>query len=95
MSQPTKKHIAVRIYGKVQGVFFRASTQQQAKSMGLTGFVRNEKDGSVYLEAEGNEVALQQLIAWVHLGPDRASVTKVEVKEIDELKEFTTFEQIR
>ena len=74
MSQPTKKHIAVRIYGKVQGVFFRASTQQQAKSIGLTGFVRNEQDGSVYLEAEGNEVALQQLIAWVHMGPDRASV---------------------
>ncbi|WP_378410769.1 acylphosphatase [Rhodocytophaga aerolata] len=87
--------MAVRVLGKVQEVFFRASTQRQAASLGLTGFVQNEKDGSVYLEAEGDEMALRQLLAWLHQGPDRARVTQVEVHETDELKGFATFEQKR
>jgi acylphosphatase len=46
-------HVSIRISGKVQGVFFRASTKGKAEQYGINGFVRNEKDGSVYIEAEG------------------------------------------
>ncbi|MCS6973518.1 MAG: acylphosphatase [Cyclobacteriaceae bacterium] len=86
-----KKHFAIRVTGKVQGVYYRASAAEQARKLGITGFVRNEPDGSVYLEAEGEEQALQQLIAWCHQGPPRARVDKVLVEE-KELINFTNFE---
>lgn len=44
------KHISIRIYGRVQGVGFRVSAQKKADELGITGFVRNEPDGTVYLE---------------------------------------------
>ncbi|MBS1545250.1 MAG: acylphosphatase [Bacteroidetes bacterium] len=75
------KSICVRIQGKVQGVFFRASTQQQASALGLHGFTRNESDGSVYIEAEGPADSLEQFIKWCHQGPPRATVHRVEVSE--------------
>lgn len=86
-----KKHFAIRVTGKVQGVYYRASAAEEARKLGITGFVRNEPDGSVYLEAEGEEQALQQLIAWCHQGPPRARVDKVLVEE-KELLNFTNFE---
>jgi acylphosphatase len=95
MNHTSKKHIAARVYGKVQGVFFRASTQHRAETLGLTGFVQNEKDGSVYLEAEGEPDALQQLVHWLHQGPGQARVDKVEVQETGKLQGFKTFEQRR
>lgn len=85
----------MKVYGKVQGVFFRASTQEKAQQLGLKGFVRNEKDGTVYMEAEGEPIALEQLEAWAHKGPARARVEKVEVKDLDELAGFEEFEQRR
>ncbi len=89
------KHISLKIYGQVQGVFFRASTQEKAQQLGLKGFVRNEKDGTVYVEAEGAPTALEQLKAWAHKGPAQARVEKVEVKDLDELAGFDKFEQRR
>lgn len=89
------KHISIRVHGKVQGVFFRASTQEKAQELGLTGFVKNEKDGTVYIEAEGEPEALKQLEQWTHDGPSRARVEKVDVKEIDEMVGFGKFEQRR
>lgn len=86
------KRIAVRVYGKVHGVFFRASTKDRAKELGLTGFVQNEPDGTVYLEAEGDAEALKQLEQWAHEGPGRARVEKVEVAELDDLAGFKKFE---
>jgi acylphosphatase len=88
-------HVSMQVFGKVQGVFFRASTQDKADELGLTGFVQNEKDGSVYLEAEGKLKAIKQLEQWVQVGPSRARVEKVEVKKLDELKGFNKFEQRR
>ncbi|MCJ8166104.1 acylphosphatase [Pontibacter sp. E15-1] len=85
------KHIAIRVYGKVHGVFFRASTREKAHELGLTGFVENVKDGTVYMEAEGPAAALKQLEKWAHEGPRQAKVEKVEVKELDELKGFKEF----
>ncbi|MDX5437531.1 MAG: acylphosphatase [Pontibacter sp.] len=90
-----KKRIAMRVHGRVHGVFFRASTVDKAEELGLTGFVQNEDDGTVYLEAEGDAEALKKLEQWAHEGPKRARVEKVEVEEKEELKGFDGFEQRR
>ncbi|HUM45515.1 MAG TPA: acylphosphatase [Chitinophagales bacterium] len=85
------KHYDIRIYGKVQGVFFRASARHRAALLDISGFTNNDQDGSVYIEAEGTEENLSTFIGWCHEGPERAEVTKVEVKE-GPLKNFTEFE---
>ncbi len=85
----------MRVHGKVHGVFFRASTEEKAQGLGLTGFVQNEPDGTVYLEAEGSAAALEQLEQWVHQGPTRARVEKVEVEEKESIEGFERFEQRR
>lgn len=71
--------VHLRIWGRVQGVFFRASTRDKAVLLGLRGWVRNRSDGTVEAVAEGEEAALQALVAWVHRGPPIADVTEVEV----------------
>jgi acylphosphatase len=68
----------IKINGRVQGVFFRASTQKKARELGICGFVRNEKDGSVYIEAEGEKEAMERFILWCHEGPPGAKVNKVK-----------------
>ncbi len=72
-------HKNIRIKGRVQGVFFRASAQRKAQDMQLAGFVRNEPDGSVYIESEGNDLDVKQFIEWCKEGPPAAKVTAVEV----------------
>lgn len=84
-------HLAIRVTGKVQGVFYRASTRDKARSLGLCGFVKNEDDGSVYIEAEGDKEKLDQFVNWCKQGPPNARVDKVEVAE-REIKNFTQFE---
>jgi acylphosphatase len=84
------KHLSIRVYGKVQGVFFRAATRDVAEALNLTGFVRNEPDGSVYLEAEGADDCLQKLLVWCSQGPPRAVVTKVTSTE-GPVKNFSSF----
>lgn len=75
------KHISIKVSGRVQGVFFRASTKDIARKFEINGFVRNEKDGSVYIEAEGEEENLKQFVAWCHHGPMHAQVQQVDSKE--------------
>lgn len=75
------KHLNIRIRGMVQGVFFRASTRDRAQSLGLSGYVENRRDGSVYISAEGEEDALEKLVKWCHEGPPRARVDEVEIEE--------------
>jgi len=87
-----QKHYTIQVFGKVQGVYFRASTQAEAQRLGLNGFVRNEADGSVYIEAEGAEEQLHQLVEWCHEGPSRARVERVEHTAAETLKGFTGFE---
>lgn len=84
------KHFAIKISGKVQGVFFRASTKQKADELTIKGFVRNEPDGSVYCEAEGREDKLKQFADWCRSGPPFATVDQCLVSE-DEVKGFTEF----
>ena len=67
-----------RVRGHVQGVYFRASTQVHARQLGLAGWVRNRRDGSVELVAEGPPVQVEALLAYVLKGPPLASVTDVE-----------------
>lgn len=76
-----KKHYNVRVTGHVQGVFFRASTKQEADKHGLTGMVRNEHDGSVYIEVEGEADALTLFLDWCNRGPARARVDQCIIKE--------------
>lgn len=68
---------AYKIEGLVQGVFYRVSAQREAQRLGLTGFVRNEADGSVFAVACGHADALMAFEAWLWKGPDKAHVTKV------------------
>ena len=74
---------AVTVRGIVQGVSFRWYTYQQADRLGLTGWVRNERDGSVRLEAQGPEADVEELLAWVRHGPPHARVSAVDVDEIE------------
>ena len=75
------KHIEGNIRGKVQGVFFRDSTRDFAQSHGIKGIVRNEPDGSVYLEAEGNDEQLEALREWLGQGPSAADVDEIDLRE--------------
>lgn len=72
----------IKVKGKVQGVFFRKSTQEKATELDLAGWVRNEPDGSVLLEAEGPEEAMQRLVDWLHQGPPAAEVDSVEASDL-------------
>lgn len=65
------------IHGRVQGVFYRASTQRTAEGLGLTGWVKNRPDGSVEIHAEGSREKLEELIAWCRLGPPAAEVSTI------------------
>jgi acylphosphatase len=76
-----KKHFNIRIKGKVQGVFFRGSTKEKGDALDISGFVRNEPDGTVYIEAEGEEENLRNFIQWCRRGPKQARVENCEVKE--------------
>jgi acylphosphatase len=70
--------VYLRIRGRVQGVYFRQSTRERAIELGLTGWVRNRRDGSVELVAEGDGNSLQALVNWCKIGPSMAEVTEVE-----------------
>lgn len=73
-----KKSVILKVYGKVQGVGFRYYTNKKANELGLNGFVKNKPDGSVYIEAEGDEANLLGFINWCQDGPPWARVSKVE-----------------
>ncbi len=66
------------VHGRVQGVFFRASTQKKAQALGLTGWVRNLPDGTVEVLAAGPRSVLERLLEWLHQGPPLARVQRVE-----------------
>jgi acylphosphatase len=76
-----RRRVIVR--GAVQGVFFRASCQQEAVRQGAAGWVANRDDGSVEAVFEGPADVVDRLVAWCRTGPPRASVTDVEVTAQD------------
>lgn len=79
------------VTGKVQGVFFRQSTLQEAQRLGLCGWVCNLPDGSVEIEAEGDEASLRDLVAWAQHGPPMARVDGVRERAIAVTGEDRTF----
>jgi acylphosphatase len=74
----SRRAIQARITGRVQGVGFRQSCRQVARSLGLDGWVRNRSDGSVEVFAQGNVESIDALVAWLWSGPSAATVTGVE-----------------
>ncbi len=71
------KAVDVLVSGRVQGVSFRAYTRDQARSLGVRGWIRNEDDGSVAAHFEGAEEAVDALVAWCRTGPSYAAVERV------------------
>lgn len=69
----------IRVYGLVQGVGFRWFTCREANLLGITGWVRNRFDGSVEIQAQGSEEAVNTLASWARHGPSSARVTQTEV----------------
>ncbi len=74
------KRLEAKVYGRVQMVLFRDFTRRNAKKLGLTGFVRNETDGGVWVVAEGEEAALKILLSKLNRGPMFARVEDVEIE---------------
>lgn len=85
------ERVEIRVYGRVQGVAFRWYTQQQAQSLGLTGWVRNQPDTSVRMVAEGPRSQLDLFIAWTAHGPDRARVDRQDTFFSEPSGAFTDF----
>ena len=71
----------VVVHGRVQGVFFRDSTERQARSRGVAGWVRNRDDGTVEAVFEGEPEAVDALVDFARSGPSRADVRRVDVEE--------------
>jgi len=84
------KHLSITVSGKVQGVFFRAFIKEKADELDITGFVKNESDGSVYVEAEGEKELLETFVAWCKQGPRLARISGCSVRE-EGLKNFREF----
>ena len=74
----------LRIHGEVQGVWYRAWSAETARELGLRGWVRNRRDGTVEMLVHGAEVAVERMIARCREGPPSARVGRVEVEESDE-----------
>ena len=85
------RRLTVHIFGKVQGVVFRSTAADEARRLGLTGFVRNEANGSVYLEGESEEKALQEFLTWCRHGPKWAQVERIEFEFSQVLRNFKEF----
>ena len=90
MSDQSRAHL--RIYGRVQGVFFRASTREQAQKRGLSGWVENLRDGSVEAVIEGPRQEVEEVVDWAEEGPPRANVEDLQVDWEEATGEFREFE---
>lgn len=86
--------IKIKILGRVQGVFFRQSAQEQATTLGVKGTVKNCEDDSVEIIGTGTKEQLDKLVEWCRLGPPRAEVTDVITQELS-LQQFRNFSIIR
>lgn len=82
----------VYVSGKVQGVYFRATTRDEARSRGVDGWVRNLDDGRVEAVFEGDEDVVEEMVEFCHRGSDRAVVEDVDVEYGEPTGEFDGFE---
>ena len=86
------KKIVLEIIGKVQGVLYRVNTMNKAKELNLTGYVKNNKDGTVEIIAEGEENNLKNLIIWCYQGSPNANVEKIKENWKNYIGDFNSFE---
>jgi len=89
---PEQARLVVTIHGYVQGVGFRFFVRQHALALGLTGYVRNQRDGTVYVVAEGERSRLQQLVERLQRGPSEAEVQRVDINWQPATGEFSRFD---
>ncbi|KAF1985415.1 Acylphosphatase [Aulographum hederae CBS 113979] len=87
------QRIAFTVHGRVQGVCFRMDTVDNAKRIGVTGFVKNASDGSVTGEAQGSTDAIKDFVSYLHKGPSAAKVSDVDQKDIDVKQSESSFYQ--
>jgi acylphosphatase len=87
-----QQRLLAQISGLVQGVYFRDTTRQQAQALGVTGWVRNQADGSVEVLAEGPQEKLDTLLQFLHRGPQLARVDNVQTQWQTATGEFRIFE---
>ncbi len=80
--EPVVKSVSARVSGRVQGVYFRASAAREGERLRLRGWVRNERDGSVRVHAEGPAESVDAMLAWCRVGPPAAHVDRVEVEDV-------------
>lgn len=83
--------LQVFVYGRVQGVFYRAYAAGHAREMGITGYVRNLADGSVEVKAEGNRQDLEKLVGLLREGPSHARVIRVDISWSDYTGRYSGF----
>ena len=74
-------HLKINIIGKVQGVWFRVHTKEQADKLSISGFVQNKDDGSVYTEVSGVEKNIEKFLTWLKEGPELSKVEQVDVND--------------
>ena len=86
-----RQRLRATLHGLVQGVGFRYSVISAAQELGLTGFVENRPDGSVYVEAEGPPAMLDRLEAYLRRGPRMARVDQVESERVEATGQFDGF----
>lgn len=91
MMTKTERRVLIQVSGRVQGVFFRASTRDQAQGLGLGGWVRNRSNGDVELLAEGEAGGIARLLAWCHTGPTLARVDTCHITYQTPTGEFDRF----
>ena len=89
-----KIRVRLIVEGRVQGVWFRESTRREAELLGVQGWVRNRREGSVEVVAEGPEENVRKLVAWCHRGPPSARVTRVHETAETFQGEFGSFDVV-
>ena len=83
--------IYIIVYGRVQGVWFRAGTKEKAGELGISGWVKNSPEGTVEIHAEGLNSKLDNFISWCRKGTPAANVTSIDLNSIP-LQNFKSFE---
>jgi acylphosphatase len=91
-SMTDAKRVHVIVTGRVQGVFFRAFTRDEAVRLGLSGWVRNRADGSVEAIIEGGKTAVGEMLQWFYQGSPNSIVENVNTIDISPLGDSSTFE---
>ena len=85
------RNVKIQVTGRVQGVYFRAFTQNKAKQLSVVGTVQNLPDGRVEIIAQADELTMEKFIHWCHKGPITARVDHVEIFELSASEDYHSF----